>query len=212
MGVNLLAGEKQDRESNKAVQACNDYLRMGPGRSLQKLHRTYTESAPDQPPTRHLRTLKEWSSSYGWQARVDLYDAEIERKKNKEVEKRRQQALEAGFALDHERVIALKKLASLLLGQIYERDEDGNHPRVWVPDVKQIGSGDQAERVDIVRFNAAIISELRSALDDIAKEVGGRRQKSDIRNLNLDMSQLTDEQLKRIAAGEDPFAVLSTSG
>ena len=37
--------------------------------------------------------------------------------------------------------------------------------------------GEFAERVDIERFNAAIISEVRGVLDDIAKETGGRAQK-----------------------------------
>jgi hypothetical protein len=58
-----------------------------------------------------------------------------------------------------------------------EQGEDGVYHNVWVPDVKQIGSGADAERVDIEHFNSAIISEYRATLDDIAKETGGRVQK-----------------------------------
>ena len=35
--VQLLAGERCEGESDRAVVACNDYLRLGPGRSLRKL-------------------------------------------------------------------------------------------------------------------------------------------------------------------------------
>jgi hypothetical protein len=44
--------------------------------------------------------------------------------------------------------------------------------------VKQIGGGQYAERVDIERFNAPLISEYRGILDDIARETGGRRSQS----------------------------------
>jgi hypothetical protein len=39
-----------------------------------------------------------------------------------------------------------------------------------------------------------------------------RRSEQRAENLNVDMAQLTDEQLQRIANGEDPLAVLATSG
>lgn len=90
-GVELLAGERQKRERDRAVIACNDYLLMGPGRSLEKLWRQYREQKWHQtgtkpaPPTRRLRTLKEWSSRYDWQARAKLYDAKQERVKTEKV-------------------------------------------------------------------------------------------------------------------------------
>jgi hypothetical protein len=52
--------------------------------------------------------------------------------------------------------------------------------KVWLPDVKQIGGGEHAERVDIVRFNAALIEQYRGTLDDLAKETGGRKQKMEV--------------------------------
>jgi hypothetical protein len=78
-----------------------------------------------------------------------------------------------------------------------------------VPDVKSIGSGEFAERVDLVRFNAALLEQFRGTLDDIAQEVGQRKQNST--SLNLDLQGLTDEQLERIANGEDPLKVISAA-
>lgn len=172
--MSLLVGERQPGETGKAIAACNDYVRMGPGRSLAKLRQSYIKATLENPPTRHLRTLGEWSRRYGWQARAAAYDTEAERQKTAEAAAYRREIIEQGFALDMERVRELKRLADLLGSEVHEEDKR------WLPDVKQIGGGKFAERVDIVRFNASLIEQFRGALDDIAKEVGGRIQKSDI--------------------------------
>ncbi|MCB0207720.1 MAG: hypothetical protein KDJ52_00230 [Anaerolineae bacterium] len=212
MTVELLAGELQTRESKKAVTACNDYLRLGPGRSLAKLCRTYAEPGPIRPPTRHLATLKRWSADYNWQQRAALYDAEIEQQKSDYT----QSIMKSGLALPHERVTELKALAWFLRQEIFIINDNGeieglNRDKVWLPDVKQIGGGEFAERVDLVRFNSSLFERFQAILDDLAKETGGRRQRRE--NLNFDFSKLTDDQLDRIAAGEDPLdVILATSG
>ena len=53
--------------------------------------------------------------------------------------------------------------------------------KVWVPDVKAIGSGPLAERVDLVQFNAALFHEIRATFDDIAKELGERVKKAEMK-------------------------------
>jgi len=172
-----LVGERHDNESKKAVLCCNDYLRMGPGRSLAKLHRKYTEpSRIKEPPTTSLRWMKEWSRRFDWQDRAAEWDAGAEERKNRAY----RQAMETGLALDYERVDELKKLANFLIVQIYERGPDGEYYNVWVPDVKSVGSGDYVEIVDIERFNSAIFSQLRGVLDDLAQETGGRVKKQEI--------------------------------
>lgn len=188
--LDLLAGERQESESDRAVQACNDYLRMGPGRTLPKLTQKYGKSRKkSEPPTDSYNTLERWSSIFGWPARATEYDATREAEKNE----RRRKEFDAGLALDFERVRKLKKLALFLEKQIYEQEdpaalitaatsEDGEmeisvsaspYPNVWVRDVKAVNN----QRVYIFRFNQAILSEYRAALDDLAKEVGDRKQK-----------------------------------
>jgi len=174
--IEPLAGQRQKSESSRAVQACNDYLRMGAGRSIAGLCRQYQESPENTTPTEKVNTIHKWSQKYDWAARAETHDAEIERQKNE----RAAEIMQSGLALEHERVDVLKRLAGFLDGQLYERGEDGVYHNVWLPDVKQIGSGEFAERVDIERFNAAIIDQYRSTLDDLAKETGGRRLKQEL--------------------------------
>lgn len=242
--IQLLVGERQARESRSAVIACNDFLRLGPGRKLTSLAQQYGEMQSDaRVPTRSIHTLNRWSSKYAWAERAETYDAQLEAEKNAAEEQRRQQILNTGLALTHERVAALKDVADYLLGQIQEVSEPAvavpaipefagwqslgsvpdtaspnatpvpstkTRPNVWLKDVKQIGSGESAERVDIVRFNAAMFEQLRGTLDDIAKEVGGRVQRQEVSGKNggvietkssvtIDLSTLTIEQLTALA-------------
>lgn len=59
-----------DNETPLAYVAFLDYVEIGDARSLSKLHQKYTEDTPDNAPTRHLRTLKKWSSEHNWQGRI----------------------------------------------------------------------------------------------------------------------------------------------
>lgn len=175
--IQPLNGERQKSESDNAVLACNDYLRMGGNRSLARLVVEYTKTDQNQPITESLQTLKGWSTKFDWQSRAALYDAEIERQKDEQAKANMQKYL----ALDYWRVQKLVELADFLEKQLYEQGTDllGNpvYHNIWVPDVKQVGSGEFAEKVDIERFNAPLISEYRATLDDIAKETGGRVKK-----------------------------------
>ncbi len=177
----LLAGDVQPGESPRALQACNDFLRLGEGRSLVRLLARYTKTDQNQPPTRSRPTLKDWSMRFDWATRALLYDATvIEQAKNA----RRAAVMETGLALDYERVAVLGDLAQLLLGQLEERNEAGNQHRLWVPDVKAVGSGPFTQIVDIERFNAPLLSELRGVLEDLAQETGGRVRKQEVTGKN----------------------------
>ena len=174
--VKLLVGETQKSESNKAIQACNDYLRMGAGRSLAKLHHNYVSpSSISAPTTVSLRWLQEWSRRYDWVNRAAEWDAQADERKTLEYNL----AMKNGLALDYERVNSLKGLALFLESQVYEQGETGKYHNVWLPDVKSVGYGENSEIVDIERFNAGLIQQFRGTLDDLAKETGGRVVKSE---------------------------------
>ena len=70
----LLVGQRHPRESRRAIAACNDYLLMGPGRSIDILLERYL-TATELPPTHRVMTLKDWSRHYGWVKRAEEYDA-----------------------------------------------------------------------------------------------------------------------------------------
>lgn len=178
--LELLSGQRQSGETDLAVIACNDWLRLGSGRSLPALVEQYQDKASFikdyRPGSTSIPTLSTWSSRYNWPERARAYDAEWERRKNAE----REAVLNYGLSLDFERVRKLYRLAAFLEAQIFERDSTGVYYNIWLPDVKQIGNGDSAERVDIERFNAPLLEQYRKVLEDIAKETGGRVQKQDI--------------------------------
>lgn len=109
------AGKSSMKESNRARAAFEDYYFFGPNRSLSKLHRKYTESTLNNVPTKHLRTLKMWSTKHGWQERVALRDAEIAAAQLKEI---METALETGYAVRQKRVYDLSRLADKLFGLV----------------------------------------------------------------------------------------------
>lgn len=126
--LHLLAGTRKENESDRAVQGCNDYLRMGAGRSLYKLLAKYAKTSKNQPATESDATLKQWCAEFSWVERASEYDAAIEERKNEAREKE----LSSGLALDFERVRKLKKLASMLGEQIYEESTEGTLSNVWL--------------------------------------------------------------------------------
>lgn len=209
--IEPLAGERQPGESNKAVQACNDYLRSGPGRSLVSLCDKYKNTLENSTPTRHINTLQRWSADYLWKSRAALYDQRLEDAKNA----RAKEIMESGLALDFERVVELKDLAVFLKQMIYtvsqavmpapkegeEASQAGTvsseYPYVWLKDVKQIGQGEKAQRVDIVRFNSALLEQFRGVLDDLAKETGGRVSKHEVGGPNGGPIAISDEHHNR---------------
>lgn len=161
------------KESPRARQAWADYLALGPDRSLEKLLAHY-QRRTGSVPTRQLSRLKRWSTDHGWQSRLAaIADAAAKEAAEAEATYRRS-ILEEGFGLAHERVKALKALAAELL------DDVTRGGRRWLPDVKQIGSGEMAERVDLERFNASEVEQLRGLLDDIAREKGDRKAKHEL--------------------------------
>jgi hypothetical protein len=111
-------------------------------------------------------------------------------------------ALIEGYALKEHRVYKLSLLAALM-----EKDLFGGF--LWTDQVKGVGAGMAAEVVDYEEFNSGEVVQYRGVLDDIAKETGGRVQRTDVRN--LDLTRLTDDQLERIAKGEDVYSVLAAS-
>jgi hypothetical protein len=174
MAVELLAGEPIEGESNKAIAACNDYLRMGIGRSLAKLHQTYIGTTKTKPPTETLRTLGEWSSVYGWQARAEIYDGAIDAEKTAQANARRKAIMESGLAQDYERVNELNEIYEKLKLEFIKGG-------LWYTDIKLSAKGDT---VEVEVFNKPLIDSLRATLDDLAKETGGRKQKTEIGGVN----------------------------
>ena len=64
----------------RAVQgdpACNDYLRMGPNRSLRRVHDGYPNTRKDSHVS-SVYTMRRWCEVNGWQKLAEEYDAQID--------------------------------------------------------------------------------------------------------------------------------------
>lgn len=153
-------------ESAKAKEAFADYLALGTDRSLAKLAAMY-QSRPKVSPTKHLSLLKRWSAQFGWTERIEAFRDEVTAARAEAGKAEELRVMQEGFALRHERVKALNRLAGKLLSEL-----DGD--RLWVSEPKMIGAGNLAREVEIERFNTAELEQFRGLLDDITKETGER--------------------------------------
>lgn len=184
---------------------------MGAGRSLRKLHEHYKgqirSGSGTNIPTQYLSTLSRWSSRNSWQTRAAEYDLAMRKAGQSLIE---EEAF-TGAAKPANRIQRLKKIFEDLSRMIYEENEDfeinhpGRRPFLWLKEVKIVGSGVNAREIAVYRYNGSIISDFRGLLDDIAREVGGRRQAIDIsteKKIALsdaleELENLTPEELAR---------------
>jgi hypothetical protein len=123
-------------------------------------------------------------------------------------------ALKKGFAVKEKRVEALQMLADVLLGELTRKEDN----RLWLTQVKGIGSYENYERIEYQEFNKAEVDSFRGLLDDIATEVGQRVKRTDLTSgdkplpRNVDpklLKTLTDEQL---AILDQAANILETAG
>lgn len=149
------------------------YCQLGSKRSLaaiyRKEHRVSRKGTKKS--VRNSGVPGAWheaSKQWEWEARASAWDADQRVQMVAEYERRKSEILSSGLALNFERIEKLNKLADMLWREVNTTDKR------WVPDVKSVGSGDNAERVDIVRFNSGLIQQFRDTLDDIAAEMGER--------------------------------------
>lgn len=99
--------DQRPDESDVAHAAMIDYFRLGPGRSLDKLHRMYTgesagiyqENKSLEPPTRSISTLKKWSMNHEWQDRLGDWEYNEQLLDEAEWRKRKKETREADYLL-----------------------------------------------------------------------------------------------------------------
>ena len=168
------------KESANAVRAWADYLAMGPERSLEALVRRY-RTAIENPPTRRLMTLADWSRTFGWQARLkEIADRQAREAEAQEAEYR-QSILEEGFGLKHERVKALKAVAQRLYKTASQLDP-------------------LDDSISAIRLET-ILSNFRGTLDDIAKEKSERKEVKEV--TGKDGSPLIPATEKKVLDADD---------
>jgi len=107
-----------------------------------------------------------------------------------------QDALKEGLAVMAIRVKKLKQLAALM-----ERDLFGGF--LWLDQVKGVGSGDAATVFEYEEFNTAEVAAFRGVLDDIAKEMGHRKDSPDVEINFFDIDEWKAKRKERLRKVND---------
>src|SRR6266700_8364762 len=140
------------------------------------------------------KTAYRWMSEPTFQVERKRRESELSKLEQEEITR----ILTSGYALMHRRVEALDRLAKKL--EAYMEDEHN----IWLPDVKSIGTGPTAERVDLVTFNDRLLSEYRATFADLASELGQRVKKTDIEHSGaIDLTGAKDRLLGKLATLPD---------
>ncbi len=102
--------ERQPKESAKAYEAFDLYLKMGAERSCQKVAQQLSKSDT---------IIKRWSSAWSWQQRVRDYDTELARAKfaeeKKGIREMQERQIQLSVLLQKKAFDALKELDSSVL-------------------------------------------------------------------------------------------------
>lgn len=150
------------------------YLDLGPARKILTAVHEYEKAEnrrKQQNKPLSKRVPGSWNDAVeqgNWKKRAEALD----KWKREQVEAARtayeQAVLMHGYADSFYRIQKLDELAAQLHSELQDEDKR------WLPDVKQIGYGEAAERVDLITFNDALYEQYRRTLADIAAEKGER--------------------------------------
>jgi hypothetical protein len=180
------------RETARAKAAFNDYLTLGPGRSLEKLLERY-RTVPN-PPTTRLPTLKGWSARFGWQERL----AEIAERERQAIVARGIVDKESRVAVADEWLQAMRRLREARAKDPLLVGVPGGETGLLVPSPKLVkvyatpdepatdGEGEElvsAKRDVLVyeyAFDAALAKEVREYLKYAAQERGEWTEKREV--------------------------------
>ena len=111
------------KESSRAWQAWRDYAALPPGRrSLANLIEEYRRRSATEPPppTRRLDTLKEWSQTFCWQARLTVAQAEAEQARRTELQRLAEAQARENAKLLHSVGCGAIATAAALLGDLLD--------------------------------------------------------------------------------------------
>lgn len=190
------------RETPKAKRAWVDYVELGPTRSIRDLLARYCAQSANgiAVPTVRFGTLAKWSQAHGWQQRLaDIAETE------------RQAVIARGIADKQNRIDALNDRWERMRRVIEARasaneDLTGGGTGLVVREVTYPPGGAQRERHEV---DTGLLKELREHEKQAAQELGQWSEgKSDTLLKHIDLTKLSNEQLEKLANGDDPIKVL----
>jgi hypothetical protein len=181
---------RQRREGAQAFRAFEAYLDLGPDRSLKAVAQRCTKS---------ISIMRRWSARWEWMNRAAAYDEHV-----RIVEEQARQRERARHAAEMERrKIAVQDEAWEMFQKLRERVNQ----MLRFP-LQDATSPDGKTVIKAARWDFNTLPRLVEALVKLAAIAVPAPDEA---RINVDWKSLSDEQLDRIAAGEDVFQVIATS-
>jgi len=175
--------ERSRYETKNANLALLDYARMGPGRSLVKLHARYADEmriAREQdreyhPPTKSMHTLGGWSFKYHWVKRVAKWEQDISDEEEREWTARRREARKQDW--EHSgrlRTLALQILdAAPAFVRQSERTLAKGTPTVVNASGEVIREGTPERTVVTIALSTADLTRVEKLASDLSRLAAG---------------------------------------
>ena len=189
---------RQEGETATAYAAFCTYRDLGPRRSLAKAYGHQKGTKRAQQASGHW---KRWYRTKNWKNRAEAYDAHLDEKKRQaEVEKWRRRGedlVEEQYRLAQAMLSKAHQMLQFPLASqtVEKKDEKGNPVAVTI---------------EPARWNFNSAARLGKVAVEMARLAAGLpATSSQSIQYEIDPSQLTDDQIERILAGEHPAVVLA---
>lgn len=180
-------------ESAKAHRAFEQYCDLGPDRSLKAVVQECIESVS-------ISLLRRWSARWGWVNRAAAYDEHV-----RIVEEQARQQERAHHAAEMERrKIEVQDEAWEMFQKLRERVE-----RMLRFPLQDVTSPGGQTTIKAAKWDFNTLPRLIEAMVKLAA-IAVPAPDPEAR-INVDWESLTDEQLRRISAGEDILQVIATT-
>jgi len=167
--------EQQPEEPLRWYRRFDRYRLMQPIHSIPRVYQEELEARPETARTRENPREKlpggdwyEMADRWDWKARAAAWDAHVDAELEEAIKAERKKVLRSELALQHERIRLLNSKAQQL-DQI-----TGDDSKIWIANVRVVGSGKEAQVINLVEFNDAAFRELREYIKAIAEEMGER--------------------------------------
>jgi hypothetical protein len=183
----MRAWERQLGESAKAYAAWTVYRDLGPERSLRKTAQMYYGCI------KNVHQLARWSRKFDWVERARAFDDYHEMIRREAIETHQRSRLQVFAARERKVQEELLEVKELYLAKLKTM-------AAWPLEKRIVKEGENEIHIYPARWSFSTLNRGIEVLDDSPEKI-------DLRT--IDLSQLTDEQLERIANGEDPRKVLS---
>lgn len=195
----MMAWERQPGESAKAFEAFKVYRDLGPGRSLDKAAAIYY-GWPQEGSRRATGTFNRWSREHAWVERAATHDGRDDMIRREAVDEHLGTRISS---LEERKLAAYERMLDIAETAIAKEAEMLDAPLYQTHEVVDEDTGEVTRIYNPAGWNFNTVARLHAVAERALAGIPSFLQLK-----NYDLSSATDEQLERVANGEDPAAVL----